>query len=235
MNIPPMNLEMDRIFSQVLSNNLRSLAVTAANPREGATSVALALAQRCLLAGHSTLLVDLNLHHPALEETLDLRDNEKLPLLNKPGLVSTSNQEIAVPGITIPSRREAVLKLRKPKTLEQCIDQLHQRFDLVIFDTSAVNRVNANNIPAERVAAACDGSLLVVLAGVTTETMISTAVEKLAASGAHLVGSVINDRQNPILKKELLRETKRMSRRFKRVSDWLEKRILQTPLLSLEI
>jgi len=236
MHIPAMNLEIERIYAKALAAGQRTLAVTAANPGEGTTSVALALAQRNLLAGHSTVVVDMNLHHPALQQVLDL---PALPnstaLLNNPQLVGTSGSEIAVTGITVPSRRESLTKLRKPGVLEQCIDELLGRFDTVIFDTSSVNRVNANNIPAERVAAACDGTVLVVLAGRTSETMISTAVHKLNDAGAHITGCALNDRDNPALIDELLREVDRLPPRLARLKRWLQGKIRQTSLLALEI
>ena len=72
MNIPSENVEIEQIYSQVLAQPNRSLAICAANANEGVTSLAIALAQRNLLAGHATLVVDLNLYHPALEALLDI-------------------------------------------------------------------------------------------------------------------------------------------------------------------
>jgi len=46
----------------VLGEGKRSIAISSANSGEGVSSIAQALVQRNLLAGHSTLLVDLNLH-----------------------------------------------------------------------------------------------------------------------------------------------------------------------------
>ena len=104
----------------------------------------------------------------------------------------------------------------------------------MIIDTSAINRINARNIPAERVAAACDATIMTVLAGRTTETMLATAVKKLQEAGADIMGSVINDRFNPSLKEEMLREICRIGR-FKSIANWLSKKVITMRMLSLEV
>jgi Mrp family chromosome partitioning ATPase len=240
MRIPPQNIEIERIYSQVLGEGKRAIAISSANSGEGTTSVALALAQRNLLAGHSTLLVDLNLHHPSLDGLLKLEESPSKPeqldiSLERPQLVTVQNQSIALIGITSPVRRDLVMQLRRPDVLEKCITEWQQSFDAVIFDTSPINRINANNIPPERVAAACDGSLLVVLAGSTTEAMVSTAVGKLSTAGVQLLGCVYNDRDNPSLKNELLREIRRLEPRFGRITRRFGNWIRQNRLLSMEI
>jgi len=236
MRIPPQNMEIEQIYSQVLGEKNRTIAISSANHAEGVTSIALALAQRNLLAGHSTLLVDLNLYRPALNPLLTLDPPcLKTELFNKPQLVTVQQQSIVLLGITSPTRRDLVIKLRKPGVLEQFIVEWRQTFDSIIFDTSPINRINANNIPAERVAAACDGALLVVLAGSTTEAMVSTAVEKLNLAGANLLGCIFNDRDNPPLRSELLREVRRLEPRFGGFAQRLSRWIWQNRLLSMEI
>ncbi len=236
MQIPPQNMEIEKIYSQLLGENDRAIAICSANQGEGVTSIALALAHRSLLAGHTTLIVDFNLYRPSLKRLLTLdgpvAENE---VYDKPELVTVQQQSIALVGITAPTRRELMIKLRKPGVLEEFIVEWKKTFDTIIFDTSPINRINANNIPAERVAAACDGCLLVVLAGNTAEAMVTTAVEKLKAAGVNLLGCIFNDRDNPSLKNELLREARRLESRFsglaRRIANWIRK----SHLLSMEV
>jgi Mrp family chromosome partitioning ATPase len=233
-------MEIERIYSQVLGEGKRAIAISSANSGEGVSSIAQALAQRNLLAGHSTLLVDLNLHHHSLNGLLRLDESSpKTELidtsLDKPQLVTVQEQSIALTGIIPPTRRDLVMKLRRPGVLEQYITEWQQTFDAVIFDTSPINRINANNIPAERVAAACDGSLLVVLAGNTTEAMISSAVDKLNHAGAKLLGCIFNDRDNPPLRSELLRKIPQMESHLGRFAKPIGNWIRKNRLLSIEI
>lgn len=226
IRIPPQNMEIEQIYSQMMGENNRAIAISSANHSEGVTSIALALAQRNLLAGHTTLLVDLNLYKPSLEKLLTLDISTlKDDSLETPQLITVQEHPLALVGITSPSRRDMVLKLRTPGVLEQFIVEWQKTFETIIFDTSPINRINANNIPAERVAAACDGCLLVVLAGSTAEAMVSAAVDKLAHANATLLGCIFNDRDNPTLKNELLREILRLEPRFgglsRRIGDWI--------------
>lgn len=237
MKIPPQSIEIERIYSYLQSEKKSSIAICAANPHEGVSSIAVALAQRYLLAGNSTLLVDLNLHRPSVNKLLTLRlpTANKTSALDEPQLVSVLDHAIALTGITSPTRREMIIKLRKPGVLEQFIIEWKKSFDTIIFDTSPLNYINNDHIPAERVAAASDGCLLVVLTGQTTEAMVTSAVDKINAAGGKLLGSVYNDRENPTLKNELLREINRLRPGFFGLTQYLKKRVQQSHLLNLEI
>jgi len=236
MQIPAQNMEIEKIYSQLFSKNYRAVAICSANQGEGVTSIALALAQRNLLAGNTTLVVDFNLYRPSINKLLELDvAKNKNEVLEEPQLVTTDNHHIALIGVTSPERRDVIMKLRKPGVLEQCIEKWQESYNTIIFDTSPINRVNAKNIPPERVAAACDGSVLVVLAGNTTEAMVSSAVDKLNTAGAQLFGTVYNDRDNPPLKDELLREVNRLEPSFSWFSRRIKKWLQQNRFLTLEI
>lgn len=236
MNIPANSIEIDRIYSLLSSQGVRSVAIASANSGEGVSSIALALAHRSLLAGHSTLLVDLNLYHPSFKHVLNL--NEATPestLLSRPELLSQEHSSIVVTGVSAPIQREVAVKLRQPGELEQCIEHWLTSFERIIIDTSPINRVNANNIPPELVAASCDGCIFVVLAGHTTESMVVSATDKLNNASVNVLGSVINDKNNPILKNELIRETRRLRPRFEKLANQLEKWLHNNRLLSLDV
>ncbi|MBV1920859.1 MAG: hypothetical protein KUG73_09270, partial [Pseudomonadales bacterium] len=176
MNIPPSNVEIERVYAQLFNREKCAIAITSANTNEGVSSIAFSLAQRNLLAGKSTLLVDLNLHHPSLHQLLEIDSPSSYTgLLPAPNLVSTSDNQSTLTGITAPLCKSTILKLRRPGVLEECIEYWQSHFDNIIIDCSPINRINANNIPAERVASACDGCILVVLACKTTESMLLEA------------------------------------------------------------
>jgi len=260
MNIPCENMEIELIYTQLLSNPHTSLAVCAAQEGEGTTSLAFALAERNLLAGHSTLLVDLNLYRPTLKSLLNidasLKDqlaptinnvptikthkqhntlNTALHALSTPHLVTSADESTVLTGVTAPYKREDIMRVRQPGVLEQYIEEWLVQYDTVIIDTSPINRINAQNIPPERAAAACDGAILIVLAGQTPEAAISSAIAKLKNANAQLLGCVLNDRDNPTLKSELLRQVARLYTRFPWLSRHLKRIINKSNFLSLEI
>jgi len=236
MHIPPQNVEIEQLYSQIVRNDYHAVVMSSASEGEGVTSIAMALAHRALLGGHKTLLVDFNLSHPSLHELIDFnaQANDNNPF-GIPQLVTTSNQSITLLGIPVPTGRNLIMKLRKPGTIETYIEQWRKIFDFIIFDTSSINQNSPDNIPAERVISACDGTFLVVLAGETNEAMLSTAVRKIDHAEGKILGSVFNDMDNPTLKSELLRETKRLNPKFrffsKRIRNWIN----SSRLLSTEI
>ncbi|MES9857108.1 MAG: CpsD/CapB family tyrosine-protein kinase [Sedimenticola sp.] len=236
MLIPERFEEIERIHAATAARSIRSLAVTAANEGEGVSTLALALARRNLLAGRSTLLVDLNLYRPSLHTTLDITPASRHEaLLESPCIVTPDGGNSALTGISAPSRRETILRLREPGVLETQISLWQQEYDTIIFDTSPLSRLNGDNIPAGRVAAACDGCLLLVLAGETSEAAVENATQQLQSRGAKLLGCVLNDRHNPTLKAELLRETKRLDAHLPRLGRWMRSYIKQIRLLALDV
>jgi hypothetical protein len=72
------------------------------------------------------------------------------------------------------------------------------------------------------------------MAGKSTEAIVWEAVERLEAAGANLLGCVLNNRDNPSLKNELLRETRRLEPRYSRLASMLRGWIRRNRLLSLE-
>lgn len=235
MNIPPLNMEIEQIYRHCMTNGKESLAVVSANTGEGVTSVAVALAQRSLLAGKKTLLVDMNLYRPSLS-SIDL----DIPTLDKvvpttPQLVSTAEHDVALTGVPAPTKRDHIMQLRRPGMIEQCINEWHKDYDTIIFDTSPISRVNANNIPPEHIASACDGCVMVVLAGSTTQTMVAAALKALEASNCRLLGTIINDRDNPSLKEELIRETERLPGFLGPIKRRLVNRFRNSRLLSIDL
>ena len=108
-----------------------------------------------------------------------------------------------------------------------------EHYDVVLFDTSPLNALNRGNIPADQVCGACEGAVLVVLAGVTPTAMVQRAVDKLTRAEANLMGAVFNDRLNPGLASEILRELNRLPNN--RLTEWLKRWCRRSALLNFRI
>lgn len=236
MRIPPENIEIEKLYSQIIRNENHAIVLSSANEGEGVTSIAMALVHRALLAGHQALMVDFNLSNPSLHEFIDFDDKmDKTNVFEEPRLVTTAEEPVALLGITAPTRRDLIIKLRKPGSIEMYIKQWREVFDFIIFDTSPINQINHDNIPAERIISASDGVFLVVHAGETNEMMVTTAVRKIKEAEGDILGSIFNDMDNPTLKDELLREARRLEPRFNYFSKRIKKIIRNSRLLSTEI
>jgi len=219
----------------VTQNDYKSVTFTSANSGEGVSTIALALAQRNLLAGSATLLVDLNTFHPSLKTLIEL-DHEKhqTASLPAPSLVHCGDEEFSIIGVPAPVERAKVMELRKPGVLEKCIEKWHENFDIVIIDATPVNRVNSQNIPTERIAGACDACLLVVRTGTTLQTMVDQAISRLQQHKVNIVGCILNDMDNPPLLTELLRQCNKLAKRWPKLSRKLASWCTSKQLLYLD-
>ncbi len=238
--------EIERIYSHLSMSDIKTLAFCSANPNEGLSTICGLLAQRSLLAGQRTLVVDFNSYHPSLTAVFDdvysIEQNEKGGLARSlachPKLVcieqETSLIQKTVLGVTAPQSKLALLKLRTPSVLQAIINEWKSMFDVIIFDTTPINKANQNNLPGELIAQACDACILIVKAGHTTEEQVSQAMGKLTQNQVNLIGSILNDQDNPPLQHELLRELAKLKVIPAKIQAHIRAKILNSNFLNLD-
>ena len=234
MRLSPHSMEIEQLYASLESTGIRSLAITACNSGDGATTLAQALTQRCLLAGEKTLLVDFNLHHPGVHPVWPMEIEQGAAPQLPPQLVRLEQQPVTLLGILAPSCRDEIIRLRRRDVMDHCLAQWHRQFERIIVDTSPLNRVNARNIPAQHVARSCDACTLVVMAGRTTEAMVTAAMDKLHRDDTHFLGAVFNDRDHPRLLDELQYQLSRLPVPFAAPATRLSKWLAQQSLLGIE-
>lgn len=222
MSIPIQYLELESLYAATVARGIRSLAVTSSEGGEGVSSICDALARRSEADGLRTLLVDLNLYHPGRAPAVAWGPND----VPEPVANGCSLSQLPVPG-------KDLMAFRNKDTLHQLLVRWLEHYDVVIFDTSPLNALNRGNIPADQVCGACEGALLVVLAGVTPTTVVQSAVDKLTRAEANLIGAVYNDKLNPGLASEILRELNRLP--SNRVTEWLKRWCRRSALLNFRI
>ncbi|EGA68953.1 putative capsular polysaccharide biosynthesis protein [Vibrio sinaloensis DSM 21326] len=228
--IPATHSEIEQIYIAAEMSQSRSICVTACQSSDGVTSIATALAERYLLAGLKTLVVDLNTFHPAFKsagigETIDSDDCGIL-------LEHKESHQLFT-GLPVPNQQSDLLVYRDPTQLSLNVQDWLKNFDRVICDTSPILQINRSNIPAQVVASACDKTILVVMGGKTSSSQLEKVIEMLDASNSiSLLGSVLNLKQQATLGQEMVRELNRLSFLPKRWRDKWAQRILANELLS---
>jgi protein-tyrosine kinase len=222
MSIPIQYLELESLYAATVARGIRSLAVTSSEGGEGVSSICDALARRSEADGLRTLLVDLNLCHAGRAPAVAWGPND----VPEPVADGRSLSLLPAPG-------KDLMAFRNKDTLRQLLVRWLEHYDVVIFDTSPLTALNRGNIPADQVCGACEGALLVVLAGVTPTTVVQSAVDKLTRAEANLVGAVYNDKLNPGLASEIIRELNRLP--SNRVTEWLKRWCRRSALLNFRI
>lgn len=247
MTVAHYQREVEQLYSRSLAQGIRSLAICSALPQQGATTILRVLAQRNVLAGYSTLLVDLNLSSPGMCKVIDLPSDPALsqdrnPGLNRslsnlaaPQLVSVGGGDSLFNGIGIPQDKSSLMKLRESEVLQQLIQAWLQEYDTVLIDTTALLATDGYTIPAQQVASSCDGCLLVVQSGHCTQAQLKDAVECLNQQSVNLIGTVMNDQYQPRLIDEMKRELNRLNWLCPRLVRWATKKLNGVSLLSMDI
>lgn len=173
---------------------IRSLAVVSAAPAEGKTTTAINLGIALAQAGMRVVVVDANMRKPAIHNIFQrpasaglsaaLQPSRTTPVLDM--LAPTVYERLYLLPTGAPSANPAGLLV--PARLTALLDDLKQYADLVIFDTPALLSVADGAL----VAGLCDAAAVVVRAGVTREGALKSAVERLAQSGAQVLGAILN-------------------------------------------
>lgn len=198
MPLDPSDREVEALWLSVADSGAKSLAVVAAKAGEGTTSLAEALTRRAALGGRRALYVDLSGSHAAAG--LGLAPDAILPG-ERPGI-----------GVLAFPSDASALAWRDPARLAQQVAAWQAEWDMVVFDTAPLLAEGGQGVPPASVAAAAEATILLVLAGRTSAADVREARQRLDRARAKLIGTVLNDRDNPSLLAEMEREAGRLDR-----------------------
>jgi polysaccharide biosynthesis transport protein len=170
----------------------RTLVVTSALRGEGksvaAVNLALALAE---MPGNQVLLLDANLHDPAVEDLLSLPRRQGLSELLAGRLPldsatrATSAQGLAVVGAgSNPRNPSELLASDRMRTL---LRTLKQRYSYVVLDTPEATTTSDASV----LGSVADGILLVVRQGYTPRHYVEATHNQLEALGGNVLGTCL--------------------------------------------
>jgi protein-tyrosine kinase len=180
-------------------SGLRVVAITSAGPGEGKTVTSLNLAGALAQSASArVLLIDADLHRPAVARYLGLTDERAVgfadvladsscPLSSAVRRLDAVNVSVLLPGRTHPRPYELLASSR----LESVLGDLRQQYDYVLLDSPPVLPVADCRVLGRWV----DGFLMVVAAHQTTRKMLSEAMRALDAT--KVMGVVFNGDDRP--------------------------------------
>jgi protein-tyrosine kinase len=222
--------EVESIYNQTIGSGYRTIAVTSAKAGEGKTTVVQALVERAQVVGKKVLLVEMNTFNPVLSQALRLSITSPV---SSNEIITMADKGYSL--LPAPQNIRDVLQYRESHLLLESINKWLIDFDCIIFDTSALTSLNQSNIPAEIICEVCEGALLVIEAGTTPANLIQESIEKLKLKKVNLIGSIINDKNNPSLLTELQRETYRLDRIFPKLMAKIRKKLARLVLLNISV
>jgi protein-tyrosine kinase len=178
----------------------RTIVLTGAGRREGASTIAagLALSGSGPASAARVALVDFNLRDPAIHEIMKIPQQPGLAELLLNGVeearevarpVSANLDVYPVGGIAHRS-----LELLRSDAVHQFFDALADAYDYVLVDTAA-----ANHFPDAQVLGGVLGDVVMVVnSDITPREAVAQAKKRIEAGGGRVVGVVLNLRTFPI-------------------------------------
>jgi capsular exopolysaccharide synthesis family protein len=170
----------------------RRVVITSPEQMDGKSTLASNLAIALAKSGKNVLLVDANLRDPSQHRIFGVSDSVGLVdvlasgELNERAIRRTTIERLHVlPAGAVPKNPSELLN---SSALNDTIEQLGTKYDLVLVDTPAVGVVDDARI----VAAGCEGAILVVRSGRTNRRLASAARDGLLSVGCPVVGVVVN-------------------------------------------
>jgi Mrp family chromosome partitioning ATPase len=225
---PSHYVEIESIYNQTIGAGYRTLAITSARLGEGKTTLVKSLAKRVRFSGKNVLVVEVNTFNPTLSKKL-----RELPNKNPTDIIAIKEEGYSL--LPAPQSFQEIMRYKETHVLLEAINDWLGSYDCIIFDTSPLQSLNQNNIPSEIVCEACEGTILIIESGKTPANIIEESIVKLKTRKVNLIGSVLNDKNNPTLLSELLRETKRLNGILPKTMVRLRKLLSSLVLLNVSV
>ncbi|MCW1306120.1 MAG: polysaccharide biosynthesis tyrosine autokinase [Candidatus Parvarchaeota archaeon] len=174
-------------------DKLKTILITSSTPQDGKTLICANMAQAFAQNGQKTLIIDLDMRRPRIEEAFGLKERSKVGVTNC--IISDISPSDAIINISdnldilsvgpLPPNPTSILT--SPK-LAKVIKELEAKYDRIIIDSPPVIAAADAGI----ISHLTDGVVLVVKVGQTTKDALRLAISNLMASGAKMLGTVIN-------------------------------------------
>ncbi|MFE8701763.1 CpsD/CapB family tyrosine-protein kinase [Cytobacillus sp. FJAT-54145] len=181
-------------FSSI-EEKIRSIAVTSSGPGEGKSTTVANLAIVFAQQGKKVLLIDADMRKPTVHYTFHLNNFHGLTnILTKQKSLSETVNETEVENLyvltsgPIPPNPAEILG---SKAMDELLEEIYNKFDLVLMDTPPVLAVTDAQILANK----SSGTILVVNSGKTEVDAALKAKELLLNSKGKLLGVVLNQKK----------------------------------------
>ena len=184
-------LRTNILFSS-LDEDIRTIVVTSTQPNEGKSTVISNLAVTMAQSGKKVLLIDCDLRKPTIHKKLGVSNQEGLTsILSKEKTMeevikaTTIHNFYILTSGPIPPNPAELLGSKKMKSF---IDELHNYFDVILFDAPPVLAVT----DAQILSTFCSGVIFVAGYGQAEKDAMVRGKEHIEKVGGKILGVVIN-------------------------------------------
>ena len=170
----------------------KSIVVTSANPAEGKSTTAIALAYNFAALGMRVLLIDGDLRNPSVHRQLNRHNEVGLAsyLSGSGTAAAAAFQKSEIPGLTLmaagplPPNPAELLASHRMRTL---VSVAAETYDMVLIDGPPIMGL----ADAPILASIAEGTLLVLAAGATRRSVVKACFKRLHFARSYVVGAVL--------------------------------------------
>lgn len=220
----PSYAEFGRLNTSILrsidSINGKTIFITSPESGDGKSFISSNLAKSLARnSDRSILLVDFDRHQPIIHNHFDISPNRGIT----EALVGVSSLEECIHPTEYPNLHILPSGLHNfplnhfltTMNIQRLIDSLKNNYDIIIFDSSPINKTNRQNIDPTMVSQMMDLVYMVVTPRKTRKDILTSSILKITESGGNVDGIIANN--------IFSRNGKKMSDRMKRLRGMLDK------------
>lgn len=174
---------------------LKSVVVSSVMDDEGKSVAAIHLAEAAALLGQRVLLVDTNLRDPKIHNYLKLPNDyglTALALSDASTLAKNTFLHEPIPGLRVlcaGKEAQDAGPILTSKRVQQRIEQLKTKFDLIVFDAPSLIGQSDAYLIAEQV----DGMLIVARPGQLKQNLLDQAMTQLQLANVNVFGLAVRE------------------------------------------
>lgn len=196
--------EITRLYRTIMRNVRGPIMVVSPNGEEGATSLALMLAEKAAAEGKTTIVGDFNLKNRTLSEKLLLGEGSWALPSGKGAWAALRNVAPNLQALPAPRHLAALNGLAEQGGIPSLLAATQKAAEVVVFDASPLSATNRGNLDAVTLGTHASRTVLVVQQGVTLRHQLKQAADQLLLAGVNVQGIVINQQFAPSRRQKLL-------------------------------
>ena len=181
----------------IAGGDIRKILITSCHPNEGKSFVTIHLLRAMAELGKRIIMVDADIRASTLQSHYDIEVSNSKEYLGLTGLLSglcgiedvigqtnIAGADMILPGKTVMNSFPLFSSFR----LEELLNELGKRYDLVFVDTPPIGTI----IDTVEIAKCCNAALFVIQSGAVTVSKLKKATAQIEKAGCPIMGYVMN-------------------------------------------
>lgn len=176
-----------------IDNPIKTICMTSSIPGEGKSTISHFLAIEMAKAGNKTLIVECDMRRPTQGNMFQFRPKKGITayLSGECSLeeVATKTQTDNLYFLDVDAKVVNPVELMDSQRFRQAVEEMKEKFDIVIFDTLPLMMF----IESAIVASLSDATVIVIRKGRADIKSIKSSIQQLEKANANIIGAVYND------------------------------------------